>query len=369
MLFSERFSSVSEGGSKLKFSGEHLLDNVYLPDPLPPLVITAFTRPDLLAPVLDSLESQTLQPNEIWAFIDGLRNHQDEMPAQACVDLLRACEQPGRSVHIVRRENNLGCDGNVIAAFTEILASYPYLVYVEDDNLLNPYFYDRMCRLLEAYKDCQSVFSISGYANLALSPDLIEADFFASHRVFSWGFGIWADRWNAMDLAHKSPQYNPFGKFYNIPLTVETKLTMTNQFWLEANKKTDWVITMTLHALHQGKVHLIPKYSLVKNIGFGHEQSETYRGGEGDWVNPRYKPDFNPEQLPNTLELPEPLGKTLSSEEAIATFFKRPGLWLNPQALVSLCGQYPSQLPYWLALFLQRLPKLLYRWRSTVLKP
>lgn len=347
---------------------KHLSD-VPLPLQLPPVVITAFTRPDLLAPVLQSLAAQTLQPKEVWAFIDGTRNSQDEAPAQACIDLLEEYERPDLAVHVVQREKNLGCDGNVIDAFTQILSSYDSLVYVEDDNFLNPYFYDRMCRLLEAYKDCHQIFSISGYANLALPPDLVEADFFTSHRVFSWGFGIWADRWNAMDLAHKSPQFNPFGKFYNIPLTVETKLTMTNQFWLEANKKTDWVITMTLYALHQGKVHLIPKYSLVKNIGFGHEQSETYRGGEGAWVNPRYNPDFNPAQLPSTLKLHEPLAKALSSEEAIATFRKKPGLWLNPQALVSLCGRYPNQLPYWVALFLQRLPKLLYRWRSAILRP
>jgi hypothetical protein len=345
------------------------LRDVSLPPQLPPIVITAFTRPDLLAPVLKSLAAQTLQPKEIWAFIDGTRNSQDEVPAQACIDLLKDYENPNCAVHIVQREKNLGCDGNVIAAFTHTLSSYESLVYVEDDNLLNPYFYDRMCRLLEAYKDCQQIFSISGYANLALSPELIEADFFTAHRVFSWGFGIWADRWHAMDLSHKPPQYNPFGKFYDIPLTVETRLTMINQFWLEANRKTDWVITMTLYALHGGRVHLIPKYSLVKNIGFGHEQSETYRGGEGAWVNPRYDPDFNPEQLPSTLDLHKPLAKTLSSEEAIATFRNKPGLWLTPQALVSLCRQHPSQLSSWLALFLQRLPKLLYRWRSTVLRP
>lgn len=342
------------------------LNDVPLPSPLPPVIITAFTRPDLLAPVLASLEAQTLQPQEIWAFIDGPRTPKDEAPIQACVDLLQALDRPDRPVRIVHRAKNMGCDRNVIAAFTEILASYPSLVYVEDDNLLNPYFYDRTCRLLAAYKDCPQIFSISGYANLALSPDLVEADFFTSHRVFSWGFGIWADRWNSIDLAHNPPQHNPFGKFYNLPLTVETKLTMVNQFWLEANHKTDWVITMTLCALHQGKVHLIPKSSLVKNIGFGHQESETYRGQEGNWVNPRYDATFNPTQLPQTLDLHPALAQSLSGPTMLAFLTDQSGLWFNPLALAALCWRYPAQIPGWLRLFMQRLPKLVYRWRAAV---
>lgn len=44
----------------------------------------------------------------------------------------------------------MGCDQNVILGLTEVFSSHDSLIYLEDDIVPNPHFYDRMCRLLEA---------------------------------------------------------------------------------------------------------------------------------------------------------------------------------------------------------------------------
>lgn len=349
-------------------SKQHLpldLDEVALPDPLPPLIITAFTRPDLLAPVLEAIDQQVLQPREIIAYIDGARNEADEILIQQCVDILEAFNRPERSIQIRRYAENLGCDQNVIRSFTEVLSTHEYLIYIEDDDLPNPWCYDRLCRLLSAYKHHPKVFSVTAYSSLGIAEDLIETDFFTSHRVFSWGFGIWADRWLEMNLAGKSGQYNPFGQFYKIPAKTETKMTLINQFWLEKNHKTDWVITMTLFALSQGKVHIVPKHSLVKNIGFGHEQSETYRGKEQSWVNCRYSAQAKLNSLPRTLQPYDAVEKLLTGVE-LAQYFDRKKIWLSPSAYFYLLrhhlGIHSSfSLTY---IFLKRLVVLLKRWKG-----
>lgn len=342
------------------------LDDVTLPEKLPPLVLIAFTRPELLKEVMIGISQQSLLPQEIIAFVDGARKTDDQPLIQDCINILNdfSATVP---VKIIAREKNLGCDQNIISGLTEVLNNYDSLIYLEDDTVPIPCFYDRMCRLLTAYRDHKQVFSISGYANIPEGlENLIEQDFFVSNRVFCWGFGIWADRWQAIDLINQSGQYNPFGSFYKIPPTVQTKLTIVNQFWLEKNLQTDWMITATIAALYQQKVHIIPKYSLIRNIGFGHIQSKTYRGKEPDWVNSRYDISAYPNSLPSSLEKLEMIKSPLHGQELCQYLAKQKGLWLTPDAILYLWQKYPdleSKISF-LKLFINRLPIMLKRLRS-----
>jgi hypothetical protein len=324
-----------------KMSLPSSLNQIPLPQKLPPLVLTAFTRADLLEDVLQGISQQSLIPPQILAFVDGPR-HERDLPLIADTIALLEKFSSIIPVKVKKRDQNLGCDQNVLQAFTEILSIDDSLVYLEDDDRPNPYFYDRLCRLLEAYRDHKAVFSVSAYASFpgAVYP-FLNKDFEVSNRVFSWGFGIWADRWHDINLLHKSPQHNPFGQFYKIPANPQTKMTLVNQFWLEKNQKTDWVITMTIAALHQGRFHIIPTKSFVYNTGFGHPESKTYRGKEGAWVNSRYDESFCPNSLPSSLDLKEPLSTQLTGVE-LAQHFVNKGVWLTPLSLIYLLKQYPS---------------------------
>jgi hypothetical protein len=65
------------------------LDDVPLSEELPPIVLTAFTRPELLKEVLSAIAQQSLLPQQILAFIDGPRTVDDEPLIGHCVSLLR----------------------------------------------------------------------------------------------------------------------------------------------------------------------------------------------------------------------------------------------------------------------------------------
>ncbi|MDY6783322.1 MAG: sugar transferase [Cyanobacteriota bacterium] len=342
------------------------LDRISLPPQLPPLVLIAFTRPDLLKEVIAAISQQSLLPQKIITFVDGARTAKDIPLIEECVDLLKELERVAL-VKITLRAQNLGCDRNIILGLSEVLSSHDSLVYLEDDTVPNTYFYDRMCRLLEAYRDCQQVCSVSAYAHLPAGLDpLVPTDFMVSNRVFSWGFGTWRDRWQEIDLAHKPPQYNPFGSFYQIPATLQTKLTILNQFWLEKKYKTDWVITFTLAALYHHKVHIVPTYSFTRNIGFGHAQSKTYRGKEQTWVNARYRVDAYPNSLPSSLDLINPLKQPLSDTELARYFLKHKGLWLSPRGFLYLLQKSSSFRGILLlsTFFVTRFILMLKHWRK-----
>jgi hypothetical protein len=340
------------------------LDDVPLPNDLPPVILTVFTRPDLLKEVLKGLTQQSLSPHKIIAYVDGARSERDLPLIEQTITLLQDFSST-IPVEIKLRSQNLGCDQNVILALTEVLSTYESVVYLEDDDFPNPYFYDRMCRLLEAYREHKKIFSISGYAALPEKVyNLLEQDFALSRRVFSWGFGIWADRWNDIKLINHPKQYNPFGKFYNIPATVQTKMTIVNQFWLERNKQTDWVITLTVASLYQNRVHLIPKTSLIYNIGFGHPESKTYTGKEASWVNSAYSSSFRPNSLPPSLELIDFLKNEISGVE-LASYLNKKGISINWDGLLHYLKKYPDIKSYleFIKLFIAGSPFALKRIR------
>ncbi|NEQ97128.1 MAG: glycosyltransferase family 2 protein [Cyanothece sp. SIO2G6] len=341
------------------------LDDVELPKELPPIVVTAFARSDLLEQVLTAIGQQSLLPPKIIAFVDGARKPEDQPLIKNCVSLLEDFAKI-IPVHVVQREHNLGCDQNVILGFTEVFSDYDSIVYLEDDDVPNAYFYDRMCRLLEVYRDCKQVCSVSSYATYPENLNIPEnADFIVSNRVFSWGIGLWADRWQEMDLANHSGQYNPFGHFYHVPATSQTKMTIINQFWLEKNLKTDWVITFTLAALYHHKVHIVPVKSFALNIGFGHPESETYKGEEQAWVNAKYDKKFYPNSLPASLELSNQLKQSLSDLEIIQYFWDK-GIWLTPLAFLHLfkVSSSLSSKILLLKFFIKRFNRVVQRWRS-----
>lgn len=341
------------------------LDEVALPQKLPPLVLVAFTRPELLQEVLKGIQTQSLLPQQIIAFVDGARKPADQGLIDQCVQLLQAFSHCV-PVKVIARSQNLGCDRNVISALTEVLATEESLIYLEDDTVPAPHFFDRMCRLLVAYRNQPDIFSVSAYANLPDGMDsLAQQDLMVSNRFFALGWGLWADRWQSIGLIDRPPAFNPFGQFHHIPATVQTKLTLVNQFWLEKNGHTDWVITTTLAALDRGMRHVITTQSMVRNIGFDHPEAKTYRGKEPAWVNARYNPDYRPNRLQIGTTLPAALAQPLSGVE-LAQYLLHQGLWLSPRALLSFWQRYPDR-PSRLAfgrLFVKRLLVMVRRLRQ-----
>jgi hypothetical protein len=344
-----------------------LLDEISLPEELPPIVLLAFTRPDLLQRLLPAIAKQTLLPRQIIAFIDGPRNEKDQPLINECINLLTEFSET-IPVKIINQQHNLGCDAHAIYALTEALSGHPAVIYLEDDTIPNPYFYDRMCRLLVAYRDYPQVCSITSCANFPSEiREMITTDFMVSRRVFAYGLATWADRWQKLNLSNHPQGYNPFGNFYNIPATKQTKYTIVNQFFLEKENQKDWVITFTLAALNQGYIHITPMASFIDNIGFGHPQAKTYNsGGEPNWGNAHRDLSFRPNTLPASLELIDPLTKPLDGVELVQHLENCQGLWLSPSALRHLLAKYNS-LPERIAilrLFFSRFVMMMRRWRS-----
>jgi hypothetical protein len=319
-----------------------MLNDVGLPKKKPPLVLIACFRPNLLREVLEALEKQTLFPDKIIAFVDGPRNESEKsLIDETCLKLSKFSSII--PVEIIKRSRNMGCDENILDAISSVLSKHESIVYLEEDIVPNMYFYDRMCRLLEFYRENEKVCSVSAYSCWPKDFEPLEnADFILSKRVFSWGWGTWSNKWSKLNMIKLPKHYNPYGKYYKIPATVQTKMTMINQFYMEANDQADWVITFTLAALRNNLLHIIPTRSLVKNIGFNHILSKSYKGPEPSWFNSRYDENYCPNRLPNGSELPKFLENSLTGSQLAEHILENKGIWVTPQALFFFMSKYFS---------------------------
>lgn len=318
-------------------SASAVLSEVPLPGERPPIVLLAFARPDLLRQVLVALEGQTVQPGKVLAFVDGPRSAGEASAVRACIGQL---ERFGAAeTEIVARPANLGCDTNAVAAITATLMQHPMIVYLEDDIVPAPFFYERMCRLLERFRREPSIASVSAYSGLpaAVSAAAARVDFCVSRRVFPWGFGTYADRWKALDMEALTSAGNPFGSFARIPATCETIRTILNQFYLEKLGQRDWMISYTLQCLDRDWRHVVPRHSFARHAGCGHPASKTYRGPEAAWFNAAYREDRAPDVLPGTLELHPEQARELDGGDVATTLAGRsPGVWLSPGDALAL---------------------------------
>lgn len=345
------------------------LDKIQLPKHLPPVVLLPFIRPNFLDEVLKSLTQQSLLPSQILAFIDGPRTVADIPLINQNINLLKKYSET-IPIKIVKRSNNLGTVQNSISAFREVFKSHSALIYLEDDVVPNYFFYDRMCRLLEAYSSHKKVFSVSSYANVPQGLEkIIDKDFMVSNRILPWGFGLWADRWLDLDKRKcLTPKYNPFGRYYNIPATIQTKIILYNQFYQETkiSKKEDFAVTLNIIALFNNQVHITPMTSFVKIISVQHSQTDLLKKSESSWINAAYSSSKGP---PTTLPLkldPLPEMTTLIRGTELAQYLlKSRHFWLSPKALWHFLLKYRdinSQL-YFSKLFFSRLPIILRRLR------
>jgi len=302
------------------------LDEIQLPEILPPVLLMAFNRPDLLVKVLEGIEKQSLIPDTIIAYVDGPRA--GELPErrakiQECKDLLENFK-PIR-IQIRARERNWGCTKNTLDAITNILKEYESVIFLEDDVVPGPHYYRTMALLIEAYKPIKKVFSIQSFKNFRFFDkeiDKLGKDFYVFNFFSSWGFATWSDRWFSVVEQFDQVKLDSLKTVFKIP-TNRTVLKI--HYFIFRNfynnpKLDDWNLRLWLITLFNKYVSICPRFSLTRNIGYAHPEAVLTK-----YNLPEINRDYSETQLntlPKSLELIPEMYRPLSKIAALK-FFSR----------------------------------------------
>lgn len=215
--------------------------------------------------VIDSLSKNTILPEKLFIFHDGLKNthKQDEwLMVKKIIHGVDFCP-----VEIIESDVNKGLAKSVIDGLNYVLEQYDAVIVLEDDCVTAPNFMRFMYQALKKYEMCAKVYCVSGYAwNIELEPD--EYDAYFNGRISSWGWGTWKDRWEqytqdndivknlSMDK-EKSRALAAWGK--DLPAMLDNRIK---------GKNNSWAVYWALDVIEKNGLCLCPYKSLVQNVGF-----------------------------------------------------------------------------------------------------
>lgn len=235
-----------------------------------PVVVFVYARPIHTLNTLAALNlcSQADQ-TDLYIYSDCSRNERDADNVEKVRNIVDefANNNNFRKVTIRKAENNKGLAKSVKEGVTEIINRYGTAIVVEDDLIVSKLFLEYMNCALEAYKDNNKVWSISGYSFEMDALNEYTHDVYVTGRGCSWGWSTWSDRWNRIDWDVKD--FNSFR--FNLKKRIsfakwgrDLPLMLDSQVLRGINS---WAIIWCYQAFKEGMNTIYPKISMVQNTG------------------------------------------------------------------------------------------------------
>lgn len=235
-----------------------------------PVVVFAYNRPEHLKRTLHALErTDGAEQSALYLFADGSKGEKDREQVQAVRDYIKEYEKQSRflEVYVECATQNRGLSEAVITGVSSVLKQHGCAIVVEDDLIVARDFLRYMNDALEHYKENKRAFMISGW--VPDIPDLngLSTDTFLWYRCNSWGWAIWADRWETIDWSVKDYQKFRFSPAMRRRMNrggadLSDMLDMYMQ-----GLNHSWAVRLAYTESMQDKLTVFPVRSLVENGG------------------------------------------------------------------------------------------------------
>lgn len=268
-----------------------------------PVMITVYTRFDNLKNLIESLsKNPEASQTDLYVVSDAAKFEKDA----GIIDKIRNYVNTVSgfaSVTLFAWEQNKGSAKSAQDAEKLVLQNHDAYIFLEDDNLVSPYFLKFMNKNLELYRDNPKVFCVCGYNHLTTVPDNYPYQTYFYSSVAAYGMGLWRDK------------ITRFYRDFELPVR-------GNRIFEQFRKHNVWAYDFLIKDKRNGTstgdaricwyiflnnlVALFPVKSIVKNVGIGdgigehcgevvHNQIEKeFYTGENIFLNPPNQ-DINPE--------------------------------------------------------------------------
>ena len=240
-----------------------------------PVLIICYARASNVIALVDQL--QNLGIHNIYIAIDGAKS-EDVENLQA--ELMRFIESPKNglpnSIHVWKRNENLGIAVSVITAIDWFFSQVEYGAILEDDLMPEDSFFVYLHHFLELFKSNSLITLISGNRAQALNGH--SKDLCLTNYPQTWGWGTWKDRW--IEIRSSA---------YSHDTRCNLSFSPVKNFWyfgtkrVLAGKVDTWDIPLANFMYKNGKLSVLPPENLVSN--FGNDLFATHTMGEDDLLN------------------------------------------------------------------------------------
>jgi len=242
-----------------------------------PVVFMFYKRHDTSLKVFERIRA--VKPHKLILISDGPRA--DVEGEKECVLSLRQKVESlidwNVEVEKIFAEDNMGCAHRLASGITEVFAKHEQAIFVEDDCLPTLSFFSFAESMLERYKNCEDVVSISG--TYFLKRKSMPYDYGFTHFPQIWGWAAWARSWEGYDLELKGWDngfLHDIARSGAIPCfeLEEWLRTFEN---INKNPFVTWDVQFWLLCLKKHGLTLFPYRNQVTNIGYGGDSTHTTR--------------------------------------------------------------------------------------------
>lgn len=250
-----------------------------------PVVIIVYNRPNLTKKLLNKLS--IVKPKNLVIISDGAKPDQKDIKKVLKIKkIVKQINWKCKKLYISSKKN-LGLKKRVHSGLNIVFQNYNKAIIFEDDCIPNKSFF--FCeKLLDLYKNNKKISTISG--NKFNSIEIKNSYYFSKYSSI-WGWASWKRSWNSFDIKIKFwPKYKKSKRWIkDFPDIVE------RIFWEKKFDKVyngtikSWAYPFLLNNFYHRNLTIIPKYNLVKNIGFG--------------VNATHTKYYNKDFLPNIKKI------------------------------------------------------------------
>ena len=240
-----------------------------------PVLLIFFTRPDTFKEVFAKVKEA--RPKQLFLACDGPRadHPQDAQRIAQCKQIAEdidwECE-----VHQNYAEDNMGCGMRPQTAISWAFESVDSLIILEDDCVPHPSFFPFMEEMMLRYQDDERIGVICGF-NHFLNWDCGEYSYFyTTNGPLAGAWGTWKRVWEHYDYTlsdMKSPLVQQL--IYNSITFKRAKQKKVDLFLKTAEKIESgenisyWDVQFGYLKLTQSILSVVPRFSLVSNIGLG----------------------------------------------------------------------------------------------------
>ncbi len=240
-----------------------------------PVLLFAYKRPRELKATIQALQANYLAAeSDLYIFADAPKRSEDAAKVAEVRELLDAISG-FRTIHRDYAETNIGCADSVIRGISQVLASHPTAIIVEDDLVTSPNFLDFMNQGLVQYASSKRVYSVAGYTFPFQQPANHGSDAYFIPRHSPWGWATWADRWQSIDW--EMTDYQDFTKDKQQQRAfMQGGSDLLGMLRNQMEGRADaWDIRFCYNRFKADGLTVYPTQSKVENIGFGEEATHT----------------------------------------------------------------------------------------------
>ena len=252
---------------------------------LAPVVMFVYNRLDETKRTIESLEKNFLAADsDLFIFADGPKTSETDTKVNEVREYIRSIKG-FKNIIITEAKRNKGLAKSNIEGISKIFQEHEKAILMEDDLSTSPNFLSFMNQALDFYGDNKNIISVTGSTFPIDIPTGYKYDVYFSHRMISYGWGTWADRWNAIDWDLKdysSFKYNIRENFRFMKGGEDLPRILAAY---KKGKADSWSVRFVYHQYKTGahSVHAIESKGV--NIGFNSNATHTKRKKKFDQMN------------------------------------------------------------------------------------